>query len=98
MNSSSAMISIVELVALAAILFAELPLIDSASKNAITMSVHHGRRQKLEIADLELAGFFDEHDLQIEVGIKILVLLQFFDGDAVLLCNVASSCGDSSVW
>jgi hypothetical protein len=57
-------------------LFAELALLDSASMNAtITTSVHHGRRQKLEIADLKLAGFFDENDLQIEVRIKILVLL-----------------------
>jgi hypothetical protein len=43
--------------------------------NAITTSVHHRRRQKLEIADLELPGFFDENDLQIELRIKILVLI-----------------------
>jgi hypothetical protein len=52
--------------------FAELALLDSASMNATTTSIHYGRRQKLEIADLELAGFFAKNDLQIEVRIKIL--------------------------
>jgi hypothetical protein len=47
-------------------LFAALALLDSASMNATTTSVHHGRRQKLEIADLELAGVFDENDLQLQ--------------------------------
>jgi hypothetical protein len=69
-------------------LFAELALLDSASMTATTTSVHYGRRQKLEIADLELAGFFDENDLQIELRIKILVLLRFFHRDAVLLSNI----------
>ncbi len=88
MNSSSATGSIVELVALAAMLFAGLALLDSTSMSATTASAHHGRQQKLEIADLELAGFFDENDLQIEVRIKILVLLQFFHRDALPLGDI----------
>ncbi len=88
MNSSSATGSIVELVALAAMLFAGLALLDSTLMSPTTASVHHGRRQKLEIADLELAGFFDENDLQIEVRIKILVLLQFFHRDALPLGDI----------
>jgi len=51
-----------------------------------------------EIADLELAGFFDENDLQIEVRIKTW---SFFNSSTVMPClwaTFASSCGDSSVW
>ena len=79
-------------------LFAGLALLDSTLMSPTTASVHHGRRQKLEIADLELAGFFDENDLQIEVRIKILA---FFNSSTVMPClwaTFASSCGDSSVW
>ena len=50
-----------------------------------TASVHHGRRQELEVANPELAIFFDENDLEIEVGIKILVLLQLLHANALLL-------------
>ena len=40
-----------------------------------TVSVHHRRRQEFEVADLQLAAFFDENDLEIEIRIKILALL-----------------------
>jgi hypothetical protein len=55
------------------------------SLRATTASVHHGRRQELEVADLEFAVFFDKNDLEIEVEIKILVLLQLLHADALCL-------------
>jgi len=51
----------------------------------ITASVHHGGRQEFKVADPELAVFFDENELEIEVGIKILLLLQLLHANALLL-------------
>ena len=50
-----------------------------------TASVHHGGRQEFKVANLQLAVFFDENDFEIEVGIKILVLLQLLRADALSL-------------
>jgi hypothetical protein len=49
----------------------------------ISKSVHHRQRQKLEIANLKFAVFLYKNDLEIEVWIKILVLLQFLNGDTL---------------
>ena len=50
------------------------------------MSIHHGRRQEFEVADLQLAGIIDENDLEIEIGIKILALLQLFYAESLCRC------------
>jgi hypothetical protein len=52
---------------------------------ATPASVHDGRRQEFEVTDRELAAFFDENDLEIEIGIKIFLLLQLFHANALLL-------------
>jgi len=38
-------------------------------------SIHHRRRQKFEVANLQSPAFIDENDLEIEIGIEILALL-----------------------
>jgi hypothetical protein len=52
----------------------------------------------IEVADLQLAAFLDENDLEIEIRIKIVALLQLFYADSLCRCYLSSSCGDSSVW
>ena len=36
--------------------------------------VQHRGRQEFEIPDLQLTAFIDKHNLEVEVGIKILAL------------------------
>src|ERR1043166_3655885 len=51
-------------------------------------SVPYGRRQEFKVADLKLAGFIDENDLEIEIGIKVLTLLQVFHTDPLSLRHI----------
>jgi hypothetical protein len=50
--------------------------------------VPDGRRQKLEVADLQLAAFRDENDFKIKIWIKILALLQVFDTHSLSLRRI----------
>ena len=53
-----------------------------------TASVPYRRWQEFEVADLKLAAFFDENDLEIKIWIKIFALLQFFDADPFSLRRI----------
>ena len=49
----------------------------ASSTELLRASVQHRRRHLSEIADLQLAAFFDEHNFEVEVRAEILTLLQF---------------------
>ena len=53
-----------------------------------TASVPYRRWQEFEVANLKLAAFFDEDDLEIKIWIKVFVLLQFFDADPFSLRHI----------
>src|SRR5262249_36410213 len=50
-----------------------------------TASVHHGGRQEFKVANPEVPVLFNENDLEIEVGIKILALFHLLHADALSL-------------
>jgi hypothetical protein len=57
-----------------------------SSMELLLRLVPDGRRQKFEVADLQLAAFLDENDFKIEKWIKILALLQLFYADSLCRC------------